>query len=720
MEGGMGMFENLMRQSSLKSLFGGGRKSDDSSSEDPPTLIPQLSPMANSVVARCSKILLTSAEELQIKFETELPEHAKQTSSYARNLLEYCSYQALHAVTARASHLADKEFRRLTYDMMLAWDDPGVGTEDSFKEASCSGTSASEDEDGGSLFYTNSTCMAIQVDGRKTVGREAFARIAPACPAVADIITVHNLFDALTINSCGRLHFIIYDKYIGSLNKVLRNAKSLTAPPSTSNLQLVEGEIIIDVDGTVPTQPIFQHTGISAWPGRLTLSNRAIYCEPLGVGSYDKAVVYDLSMDLKQVIKPELTGPLGARLFDTAVMYKATSISEPVYLEFAEFKGHSRRDYWLSIILEIFHVHSFIRKFSLKENQQAEALAKATLGIFRYRAVKEAFHFMPSHFKTLLPFSLADNLPKGDEILDALARHLELLDRTVQTNNDPEISSHLQLQAGSLQVFLVTLVRFGFLLPNEVDGASQTGYHVGDVYVGEKSPLELAVKWSISASGRAEAAQATVDQVKVEGIDTNIAVMKELLFPFIELAGRLDVLASWEDPLKSTMFLALVSYGVYRDWVKYTLPCIFVFLAAIMLWHKHKSKNKAVEAFRVSPPPSKNPVEQLITLQEAISEFEAHVREGNIILLKLRALLFAAFPQATDTVVLSLIATAAVCAFVPLKHVVILVLLEAYTRQMPLRRHSSEKLIRRLKEWWVRIPAAPVLLISPEESKKMK
>ncbi|KAK1326289.1 hypothetical protein QJS10_CPA01g00032 [Acorus calamus] len=652
----MGMFENLMRQSSLKSLFGGGRKSDDSSSEDPPPLIPQLSPMANSVVARCSKILLTSAEELQIKFETELPEHAKLTSSYARNLLEHCSYQALHVVTARASHLADKEFRRLTYDMMLAWDDPGVGPEDSFK-----------------------------VDGKKTVGREAFARIAPACPAVADIITVHNLFDALTINSCGRLHFIIYDKYIGSLNKVLRNAKSLTAPPSTSNLQLVEGEIIIDVDGTVPTQPIFQHTGISAWPGedenfygagRLTLSNRAVYFEPLGVGSYDKAVIYDLSMDLKQVIKPELTGPLGARLFDTAVMYKATSI--------------------------------FIRKFSLKENQQAEALAKATLGIFRYRAVKEAFHFMPSHFKTLLPFSLADNLPKGDEILDALARHLELLDRTVQTNNDPVISSHLQLQASSLQVFLVTLIRFGFLLPNEIDGASQTGYHVGDVYVGEKSPLELAVKWSISASGRAEAAQATVDQVK------------ELLFPFIELARRLDVLASWEDPLNSTMFLALVSYGVYRDWVKYTLPCIFVFFAAIMLWHKHKSKNKALEAFRVSPPPSKNPVEQLITLQEAISEFEAHVREGNIILLKLRALLFAAFPQVTDTVVLSLIATAAVCAVVPLKHVVILVLLEAYTRQMPLRRHSSEKLIRRLKEWWARIPAAPVLLISPEESKKMK
>ncbi|GLT96649.1 hypothetical protein SLE2022_142560 [Rubroshorea leprosula] len=61
--------------------------------------------------------------------------------------------------------------------------------------------------------------MAVQVDDKKTVGREAFARIAPVCAAVADIITVHNLFDALT-NSLGhRLHLLIYEKYLRSLDK---------------------------------------------------------------------------------------------------------------------------------------------------------------------------------------------------------------------------------------------------------------------------------------------------------------------------------------------------------------------------------------------------------------------------------------------------------------------------------------------------------------------
>lgn len=60
--------------------------------------------------------------------------------------------------------------------------------------------------------------------------------------------------------------------------------------------------------------------------GRLTLTNDALYFESLGVGTYDKAVRYDLASDKKQVIKPELTGPLGARIFDKAVMYKSESM----------------------------------------------------------------------------------------------------------------------------------------------------------------------------------------------------------------------------------------------------------------------------------------------------------------------------------------------------------------------------------------------------------
>ena len=52
-----------------------------------------------------------------------------------------------------------------------------------------------------------------------------------------------------------------------------------------------------------------------------------------------------------------------------------------------------------------------------------------------------------------------------------------------------------------------------------------------------------------------------------------------------------------------------------------------------------------MEPFRVTPPPNRNAVEQLLTLQDAISQVEALIQAGNIILLKIRAVLFAVIPQ---------------------------------------------------------------------------
>ncbi|CAL5427282.1 unnamed protein product [Camellia sinensis] len=679
-------------------FFDNKKKKKKSSDADSPRPIALLSSLANSVVYRCSKILLIPTEELQHRFETELPDTVKQPSTYTRNFLEFCSYQALNLVTAHPDYLSDKEFRCLTFDMMLAWEAPGVENQTPDTEtASCSNQEV-EDEDGWSLFYSSSTKMAVQVDNKKTVGTEAFARIAPACAVIADIITVHNLFDALTSSSGHRLHFLIYDKYLRTLEKyeVIKAVKSTLGPQSASNLQLAEGEFILDVDGTVPTQPVLQHIGISAWPGRLTLTNYALYFESLGVGLYDKAVRYDLAMDMKQVIRPELTGPLGARLFDKAVMYKSTSIAEPVYLEFPEFKGNSRRDYWLDVCLEILRAHRFIRKYNLKGIQQSEALARAILGIFRYRAVREAFRTFSSHYKTLLCFNLAESLPGGDVILETLSIRLALLNAsTCQRDSVGVLNAKLGLK---LPVSVLTLHRFGLISEHWEDVDGEAFDAAVDVCIGEINPLENAVKQSKRNTGRAEAAQATVDQVKVEGIDTNLAVMKvdgeELLFPLLESFNCLQVLATWQDPWKSTMFLFL------------------------MLWYGHIKKERPVEAFKITIPPNKNAVEQLLTLQEAITQVESLIQAGNITLLKVRALLFAALPQATDGIAFLLVIVAVLLAIVPLRHLTLLVFLESFTREMPLRKASSDRWLRRIREWWVRIPAAPVLLIKADDKKR--
>ncbi|GMJ02759.1 hypothetical protein like AT5G23390 [Hibiscus trionum] len=113
-----------------------------------------------------------------------------------------------------------------------------------------------------------------------------------------------------------------------------------------------------------------------------------------------------------------------------------------------------------------------------------------------------------------------------------------------------------------------------------------------DFCVGETHPLELIVKQSISDTGRAEAAQATVNQVKVEGIETNLVVMKELLFPFIQLVTSLVLLSSWKEPFKSTVFLMFTSFAIIRGWIANILALVFIFFAVVMLWNRHLNREK--------------------------------------------------------------------------------------------------------------------------------
>ncbi|XP_047308401.1 uncharacterized protein LOC124911912 [Impatiens glandulifera] len=713
--GGGGVLANLIRNQQNKnffeSLFSKKKRVDDESVLFIPKPISFLSPIANSVVTRCSKILQIQTEELQQLFKTTLPDNFKQPSNYARNLLEFCSYQALNVVTANPEYLGDKDFRRFTYDMMLAWENPSAEIDSLITEAADKSSNKEvEGEDGWSLFSSSTTSMSVQVDEKQTVGSEAFARIAPACVVIADVITAHNLFDAMTSASEHRLHFLIYDKYLRMLEKVIKVVKNATGLQTTSSLQLLKDEIILEVDGTVPTQPVLQHIGMSAWPGRLTLTTHALYFESLGVGLYEKATRYDLKTELKQIIRPELTGPLGARVFDKAVMYKSTSTLEPVYMEFPEFKGNSRRDYWLDICLEILYAHKFIRKYNLEGIQQSEAIARAILGIFRFRAVREAFRVSSSKYKSLLCFNLAESLPEGDKILETLSRRLELLSST--TNE----KACMKLPAS-----LLSLRRFKIIVSNEqqqYEGDDQCIEPIGDVCVGEVNPLEMAVRQGKENIGREEAAQATVDQVKVEGIDMNLAVMKELLYPLIESFNRVQQLATWRDPWKSTVFAVLVSYGIVRGWIRYALPLLFVFVAVVMLVRKYVHKEKQIEALKITVPPNKNAVEQLLILQESIAQVETHIQTANVILLKLRALIFAALPQATDKICAVLALMAVILVLVPFKYFVVMGFIEAFTRETSMRQDSMDKWQRRMKEWWFRIPAAPVELIRLDDKKR--
>ncbi|KAF3964688.1 hypothetical protein CMV_011050 [Castanea mollissima] len=360
------MLEGLVREGSFKWLLG-RRSSFDEEFEEmgrSPSAqrnwIPELSPVANVVIRRCSKMLGIPSSELQESFNAEAAESIKHPSRYARNLLEYCCFRTLALSIQVTGHLADKKFRRLTYDMMLAWEAPAAASQ-----------------------------PVLNVDEDIAVGVEAFSRIASAVPIIANVVISENLFEVLTKSTGGRLQFSVYDKYLSGLDRAIRKMKNQSDSSLLSAVRSSNGEKILEVDGTVTTQPVLEHAGISTWPGRLVLTDHALHFEALRVVSYDKAKRYDLAGDLKQVIKPEMTGPWGTRLFDKAVSYKSISLSEPAVIEFPELKGHSRRDYWLAIIREILYVHRFINKYEIKGIERDEALSKAVLGILRVQAIQD-------------------------------------------------------------------------------------------------------------------------------------------------------------------------------------------------------------------------------------------------------------------------------------------------------------------------------------------
>lgn len=43
--------------------------------------------------------------------------------------MEYCCFRALALSIQVTGHLTDKKFRRLTYDMMLAWETPAAASQ---------------------------------------------------------------------------------------------------------------------------------------------------------------------------------------------------------------------------------------------------------------------------------------------------------------------------------------------------------------------------------------------------------------------------------------------------------------------------------------------------------------------------------------------------------------------------------------------------------------
>ncbi|EPS62379.1 hypothetical protein M569_12411, partial [Genlisea aurea] len=682
------MLEGLVKDGSFKWLTKRRSVFDDDFEEtggspsggiDP---LPELSFHAKVVVCRCSKILGLPVSHLRENFDSKASDLLKQQLSFAQNFIEYCCFTALARLTQEPNFLDDNKFRRLTFDMMVAWEFPAASTE-----------------------------VLPNIDDDANIGVEAFSRIAPAIPIVADAVICDKIFEMLTSSTRKRLHYLVYDKYLIRLERTIRKFQSQSESSVLSSVRSQRSEKILEVDGTVTSQPVLEHVGISTWPGRLTLTDHALYFEALRVVSYDKAKVYELADDLQQIVKPDLTGPWGTRLFDKAVLYKSVSLLEPVIMEFPEIKGHTRRDYWLAIIREVLYAHRFLLKFKIMGPQRDEVLSKAVFGILRIQALKEMSSsntYMP--YESLLMFNVCNQLPGGDLILEKLVDMMTVRDLNPEKSGNGGVYS--SVSALSLASHL------GSVFGTSHDSINETGLAVGDFAVGRMTPLEKAVKEAKNSYENIALARGAVNGVKIEGIDSNLAVMKELLTPVTEFRDWVLFFLYWEDTLKSVAFCSICSFIILRGWVGYAAAAVLAFLGVFMLLSCYLGI--PAEDLKVKAPPAMNTMEQLLAVQNAISQAEEFLQEGSIALLKCRSLLISAFPQATKAVAVNLLAVALAVGFVPARYVLVAGFLEAFTRYSPVRRASSDRWTRRLRDWWYSVPAAPVLLEREKNNEEKK
>jgi hypothetical protein len=266
---------------------------------------------------------------------------------------------------------------------------------------------------------------------------------------------------------------------------------------------------------------------------------------------------------------------------------------------------------------------------------------------------------------SLLMFNLCDQLPGGDFILETLVNMSYSRESEHENDSKPENGMY------SLSV-LDTVSNLGFVFGTSSNSSNEGRIAVGEITVGEMTLLEKVVKESKNNYKKVVSAQATVDGVKVDGIDTNLAVMKELLFPFDELRKSLQSLAYWDDPLKSSGFCLFFGYIIWRGWLGYAAALVLVLVASFMIITRWFNQGRSVTEVKVVAPPPMNTMEQLLAVQTAVSQAEQLIQDGNIVLLKFRGLLLSIFPQATEKMAFALLSAGLMLALLPIKYIVLL------------------------------------------------
>ncbi|KAI5061387.1 hypothetical protein GOP47_0023892 [Adiantum capillus-veneris] len=675
--------------------------------------IKHLSQTANSVAIYSAKVLSTTVNNLWHDFtHTIQAVGVKGHLEYGRSFVEYCCFEAFSILTSYEDHLHDINFRRYSFDCMVAWETPTTTSQQLIVQEGNYETRAKEeeDDDDASIFYTD--LMPLLIDVQDTFGIDAFVRVAPCVTIVADTVTAYSQFETLTASTSGRMPFPIYEKYLGALEKHVKELKAKHGYAHVHNLPVSEEELVLEVDGV--SQTVIQHVGSKAFSGRLTLTDCALYFEPSSIMSYRDAVKFNLAADLNHEVSPDLSGPWGSRIFDKALTYKNSSLDTPIVFEFPDLIGSARRDYWLALIQEVIDCHMFIRKYHMEETCQPEAIARAVLGIIRLQAMRDCVQVMPTKPGALLVYSSAEGfLSWGDLVLEALANTIK--NATLHITEE-EAKSAFDKSDGSIAVPNTAVKLLQCLLVWRDCKPSTVIYKVKP---GELTPLERAVIEARSLSQQTQKVKALEEEVKLDGVGTNVAVMNELLKPVIAFALWFRNVLSWNRPLETFHFAVILAYIIYKDWVGYLIPFAVAAAGAFIIWLRVTNKASKYQEIVVQGPSGGVSLDQVVTVQRAVSQFQGILQATNVGLLKMWALALSVNPEATNLLVCVLFGLALVLAMIPFRVLALAIHVAIFTSTFK-NKTSGSKLHRRLRELWHSIPPLPVRIVESKEEKDIR
>ncbi|KAE8099738.1 hypothetical protein FH972_017694 [Carpinus fangiana] len=667
-----------------------------------------LSTVANDVVQKyCAQKLDTRVDELAEEFESEWKKLPPETSgdgySYSRKFVEFCSAKALAVVCQNIQEkISDGSFSRFTFDMMLAWEAPSSADEEASMECLAkekherktpAKVTKKEEEDEIPLFYSD--LMPLLVDNEQNVGEDAFAWMASLVPVVADPVNARFTFETLTAPTGYRLHFPAYDKFLKEIDKCIKHLQKQATP---KGVELADDEFILHVEGTASSQRVVRHIGGTSWPGRLTLTNYALYFEASGLVTYEDALKIDLSKNGERSVKPASTGPWGAPLFDNAIVYESPELSEGLVLEFPEVTSSTRRDHWLAIIKEIMFMHRFLSKYKVECQLQAwEMHARTILGIIRLHAARELLRISPPAPTKFLIFALFDELPKGDYILEELAESLK------KVNSGHPCSASSTLKDLNMSQSMISSA--------EVKEVGEENVYLSGLHDNQSS-LETTINQAREEEKDIAIAKATTEGLKEEGIAESALVLKELLKPLQSGLLWFQDILTWERPAATIIFIAATLITIYKEWIGKAIACFCLWVVAKMVEARRERINERCNEIVVSTASDQSTMESIVSAQHGLQTVHKVVQTTNIALLKIWSIFVSKTRKHADMVMIGMIGIAMIVAMVPMKFIIMFITLCCFSTASKLgKRVGNKQGNRRLKEWWDSIPVIPVRVV---------